>query len=637
MAFPRTNCRTTTATVLTVTAGATLSLRVCVCASRPNHYHNTTAAGAFHNVHVPKQFGTGKPCVFLSGHISQSLPSQGEELRTGESDVYQLPIAGLTPLALCCPIGEAPRVNVDFPLSMWCCVPFCPMPLSQVHRQADLGDEEDGSKGDAVKFLGDEDGCRKRGVLCGHLARHISQDSLTLSWCEVSPQLLDDNDGGDCVKSSSDAGVRTMFDFFFRVCYVARTAFSGDVNTQNHTWTSGLPVLVINIVFFVAFLCMRCLPPSLGLAVFTLFGCPSVSPLVRLVYFHFGPEPREGCLFRRTGDSTGGRATFDREGDSTGGRATFCIVNLAYLARQSLFSLVQPRNAAGCLHLRRPRRTETTVCRVTYMVLVPFSHSHSNRHEASSRARRWSWRPATVDRPPPSREALVAGARPPPRAPCDNEPGSFRFGSTRGVLLCGATVLRGVAVHHRQREGCLEVTRWSRCWRCVSTWSSTCVLTRIEPVVYLCLSSSSDDRHLLHSCLGTGMRIRTQKPVLSCIVHLWFIRRPQLFFSRCLCWWSDLRNCDKSCSVCAGKHVTVSRYCRFCAGLGDCLLNPCNFVAQLVTSQPDAVDTTMTFSCTDVLGPSQITRKQHVSSTVHSALARSVKFPTLVETEDPHL
>ena len=37
----------------------------------------------------------------------------------------------------------------------------------------------------------------------------------TLSWCKVWPQLLDGNDGGDCVKSSSDAGVRTLFDFFF--------------------------------------------------------------------------------------------------------------------------------------------------------------------------------------------------------------------------------------------------------------------------------------------------------------------------------------------------------------------------------------------------------------------------------------
>ena len=31
----------------------------------------------------------------------------------------------------------------------------------------------------------------------------------------------------------------------------------------------------------------------------------------------------------------------------------------------------------------------------------------------------------------------------------------------------------------------------------------------------------------------------------------------------------DLRNRDNFCSVCVGKHVTVSRYCRFCARLGD--------------------------------------------------------------------
>ena len=42
--------RTTTATVLTTTATATLSLRVC--ASRPGHYHKTTTAGTFHNVYT---------------------------------------------------------------------------------------------------------------------------------------------------------------------------------------------------------------------------------------------------------------------------------------------------------------------------------------------------------------------------------------------------------------------------------------------------------------------------------------------------------------------------------------------------------------------------------------------------------
>ena len=41
-----------------------------------------------------------------------------------------------------------------------------------------FGDEVDGIKGDAVKFPGDDDGCRKRGVPCGHLAIHISRICL---------------------------------------------------------------------------------------------------------------------------------------------------------------------------------------------------------------------------------------------------------------------------------------------------------------------------------------------------------------------------------------------------------------------------------------------------------------------------
>ena len=62
-----------------------------------------------------------------------------------------------------------------------------------------------------------------------------------------------------------------------------------------------------------------------------------------------------------------------------------------------------------------------------------------------------------------------------------------------------------------------------------------------------------------------------------------------------------------------------------------CLLNKCNVVAQLVTSQPDAVDLTLTcFSHTDVLGPSRIVRKQLASSTVHSAHSHVLRgFPLL--------
>ena len=48
-----------------------------------------------------------------------------------------------------------------------------------------------------------------------------------------------------------------------------------------------------------------------------------------------------------------------------------------------------------------------------------------------------------------------------------------------------------------------------------------------------------------------------------------------------------------------------------------CLLNPCNVVAQLVTSQLVTVDLTLTcFTCTDVLVPSRITRTARI---IHSA------------------
>ena len=63
----------------------------------------------------------------VNTHLA-TLPSQGGQLGTDNSDVYQQPIAGLTLLALCCPIGAAPRVNVDF--SSRCSAPF----LSVTHH-----------------------------------------------------------------------------------------------------------------------------------------------------------------------------------------------------------------------------------------------------------------------------------------------------------------------------------------------------------------------------------------------------------------------------------------------------------------------------------------------------------------------
>ena len=44
---------------------------------------------------------------------------------------------------------------------------------SPVHRQGDLGDEVDGMQGDTIKLRRDDDGSRKRGVSCVHLARHV--------------------------------------------------------------------------------------------------------------------------------------------------------------------------------------------------------------------------------------------------------------------------------------------------------------------------------------------------------------------------------------------------------------------------------------------------------------------------------
>ena len=90
------------------------------------------------------------------------------------------------------------------------CFFFLSHTLSPVHRPGDLGDEADGTKGDTIKLRSDDDGNRKRGVPCGHLARHNSQDSLFFAGClflnlsdgEASFRWLDDNgDGVDCVSS----------------------------------------------------------------------------------------------------------------------------------------------------------------------------------------------------------------------------------------------------------------------------------------------------------------------------------------------------------------------------------------------------------------------------------------------------
>ena len=159
--------------------------------------------------------------------------------------------------------------------------------LSQVHRQGDLGDEVDGIKGDAVKFLGDDDGCRMRRCALWSSRKTV----LCIHLLMVLGLAADGNDGGDCVKSSSDAGVRTMFDPLFASVTCLAVLF---------------PVMPLSSLSL-SFGCVVCLRHSAWL--FTYFGCPSMSPKVRLVYLFLVQYHATFAFFRRTGDSTGGRAT----------------------------------------------------------------------------------------------------------------------------------------------------------------------------------------------------------------------------------------------------------------------------------------------------------------------------------------
>ena len=61
----------------------------------------------------------------------------------------------------------------------------------------------------------------------------------------------------------------------------------------------------------------------------------------------------------------------------------------------------------------------------------------------------------------------------------------------------------------------------------------------ITSVVYLCLSSSSDDHLLSHSCLGTGMRFGTQNKF--CHYRESLVHSISLIASRSLlvCWWEQ--------------------------------------------------------------------------------------------------
>ena len=94
--------------------------------------------------------------------------------------------------------------------------------------------------------------------------------------------------------------------------------------------------------------------------------------------------------------------------------------------------------------------------------------------------------------------------------------------------------------------------------------------------MYLCLSSSSDDSSSCCTAVwaqACGLK-RKQVLSLSCIFGSFGVL--DRFLLLLVCWWelyhdtatsvtdySDLRNRDNFCSVCVGKHVTASRYCRF--------------------------------------------------------------------------
>ena len=59
-----------------------------------------------------------------------------------------------------------------------------------------------------------------------------------------------------------------------------------------------------------------------------------------------------------------------------------------------------------------------------------------------------------------------------------------------------------------QTEMEVQGSSWTACERTVIARMEKC-LSDSDCVVYLYLSSSSDEHHLLHSCLGTGMRVGT--------------------------------------------------------------------------------------------------------------------------------
>ena len=131
--------------------------------------------------------------------------SHEADKRIGKSYVYQQPIADLTLLAVCCPIGAAVGVEVDSISSSWRCVSFfVPCTITSpsegwCHRHGEVLDAQEVCSGRTARraeprnarptttppSCGATTMAAAREV--GDLARHISRDCLVVrtSFCEL--------------------------------------------------------------------------------------------------------------------------------------------------------------------------------------------------------------------------------------------------------------------------------------------------------------------------------------------------------------------------------------------------------------------------------------------------------------------
>ena len=252
-----------------------------ICASRPNPHHKTTTAGTFHTVYFPKAVRHGQ-ALCREPHCLLTLPGRAAEDRQER----RVPATDRRPEFACSVLPT--RLDPLFVVTLRLLCPTSP-PEERCSRDRDVldaqGAEEHATNHDTINSRSDNNGSRKRGVLgstsCCELCHGVG--SRHSFWTATTAPT---------VSSLRKMQVCAQCLIFFRVCDVSDIASSGDVNTQNHTWTSGLPSLVINIVF-VAFLLMRCLPPPVSL--FAYFGCPSMSQQVRLVFLILVPYHRSRC------------------------------------------------------------------------------------------------------------------------------------------------------------------------------------------------------------------------------------------------------------------------------------------------------------------------------------------------------